>query len=365
MQWGLWQLWSSWNIKPLTIVGFGPHEWVAAAAAGVVEIEDTILVMQSLGRLATSAAETRELWALPNAESTPWKSAVLASQDAQIAADYGPAGVVLSVLKGRLDAVFSSLQDSNPRGIRIANSVIWPLTREDTSDYANIVSKLSYRRPQIKLVSGSQGRVVESEQLAHPDYWTKQALQPTRFGTVTKALDELGCQAVVQVGAGSELVAFGRQFRCPAFWLSSLQEDASCWTSLLKSLATLYVLGIEVDWREVEKPYWRCKVSLPPYAFDRERYWHEGANRQPNSVHEPKVHPLLGSRRASAGQEIVFETWLSPQHPAYLQEHSVYGVCVFPAAGIRRNGTCCGKAAIRKQSPYYCAIGDSAAASSL
>ena len=46
------------------------------------------------------------------------------------------------------------------------------------------------------------------------------------------------------------------------------------------------------------------------------------------------VHPLLGQRLATAGQEVIFEARWSATEPAYLGDHRVEEVALFPASGF-------------------------------
>lgn len=46
---------------------------------------------------------------------------------------------------------------------------------------------------------------------------------------------------------------------------------------ITNSLAALYASGVRVNWMEFYRDCERCKVALPTYPFQRERYWHEAA----------------------------------------------------------------------------------------
>ena len=56
---------------------------------------------------------------------------------------------------------------------------------------------------------------------------------------------------------------------------------------MLGSLARLYTRGVAVDWAGFDRDYSRRRVSLPTYPFQRQRFWVEGSNREP----EPEVSP--------------------------------------------------------------------------
>ena len=52
-----------------------------------------------------------------------------------------------------------------------------------------------------------------------------------------------------------------------------LHPSEAEWPRLLKTLGTLYVKGVGVDWAAFDAPYQRCRADLPTYPFQRQRYW--------------------------------------------------------------------------------------------
>ncbi len=48
------------------------------------------------------------------------------------------------------------------------------------------------------------------------------------------------------------------------------------WSTLISTLAQLYLQGVEVNWSGFEQGYFRQKVVLPTYPFQRTRYWIDG-----------------------------------------------------------------------------------------
>jgi thioester reductase-like protein len=69
------------------------------------------------------------------------------------------------------------------------------------------------------------------------------------------------------------------------------------------------------------------RVPLPASAFQRESYWIERSALPP-----PSAHPLLGRRLDTAVRDTIFETRFTPDSPAFLKDHLVYGVIVVPGA---------------------------------
>ncbi|MEM7259701.1 MAG: polyketide synthase dehydratase domain-containing protein, partial [Pseudomonadota bacterium] len=85
-----------------------------------------------------------------------------------------------------------------------------------------------------------------------------------------------------------------------------------------------------VDWQRFYNRSDR-KLTLPNYPWRYQRCWTEplvtGADGQ-------RYHPLVHRRIDNASQSIIFESTLSAQSPAYLDDHRVFGSVVFPASAF-------------------------------
>jgi acyl transferase domain-containing protein/acyl carrier protein len=135
--------------------------------------------------------------------------------------------------------------------------------------------------------------------------------------------------------------------------LPSLRQNIDNWQQILDSLSQLYLKGIEIDWSGLDRDYQRCKVVLPTYAWQRQRYWIETikegtengqqgigktvpffddrSQRQVESVNKI-IHPLLGQKLdlVDSDRQIIFESLISRSSPAYLDHHRVFGKIVLP-----------------------------------
>src|SRR5581483_10576472 len=101
---------------------------------------------------------------------------------------------------------------------------------------------------------------------------------------------------------------------------------------MLSTLAALAVHGIDVDWDGFERNFGRrARVALPTYPFQRERYWLPPATKPRAAMSaSDAVHPLVHRRVRSASRDVQFESDLSGASPAFVGDHKVYGLVVFP-----------------------------------
>ena len=92
-----------------------------------------------------------------------------------------------------------------------------------------------------------------------------------------ETLHQEGYKVFVEIGPKPILLGMGR--RClregVGVWLPSMRPGQDDWQQILLSLAQLYVRGVAVDWSGMSRNDTRCKVVLPTYPWQRQRYWME------------------------------------------------------------------------------------------
>jgi NAD(P)-dependent dehydrogenase (short-subunit alcohol dehydrogenase family)/acyl carrier protein len=109
--------------------------------------------------------------------------------------------------------------------------------------------------------------------------------------------------------------------------------------ALLHAVGALYVRGIDVRWGALFPSGGRC-LTLPTYAWQRERYWVESAARDEPAGRsagiDDEVHPLLGRPFTPSLQPGTYywEQSLSATSFPYLSHHQVQGEIVFPGSGL-------------------------------
>ncbi len=96
-------------------------------------------------------------------------------------------------------------------------------------------------------------------------------------------------------------------------WLSGLTKETSDWQGLLKSLASLYVQGANIDWLAFDKNYSRQRVPLPTYPFQRQRYW---ISKEELQVGEPKTSLEIPAISTSEATPTPLEVKSEPVAPA-------------------------------------------------
>ena len=62
VEWGLWELWRSWGVKPDAVMGHSVGEYVAATVAGVMTLEEGLGLIAERGRLMQQLPQDGEMY---------------------------------------------------------------------------------------------------------------------------------------------------------------------------------------------------------------------------------------------------------------------------------------------------------------
>jgi acyl transferase domain-containing protein len=116
------------------------------------------------------------------------------------------------------------------------------------------------------------------------EYWYRNARETVQFEPTVRALLERGHRAFIEISPHPTLVtalieATEQALSQPASTalIGTLRRNDGGAARFLSSLAELWVGGATVDWSAILTGAPAQRVPLPPYSFQRQRYWHEPA----------------------------------------------------------------------------------------
>ncbi|MGW4502278.1 type I polyketide synthase, partial [Micromonospora sp. NPDC004336] len=248
------RLWAALGVRPAGVVGHGPGEIAAACVAGALSLADGARVVALRGRaLADSAPHAEAVDRAPHggaADSAPHAEAV----------DRAPRGEAAD------SAPHAEAVDGAPHGEAAAGRL------------AAGLAGIAGRPAETPYWSASTGRPLDTAGL-DADHWCRDPRETADLARVVRGLLDEGHQVFLEVGphpvAGPAIRAAADAAGREAVVVDTLRRDAGGWPRLLTALATLHAHGVEVDWAAVHGPRTGPPVSLPTYAFHRQRYWPE------------------------------------------------------------------------------------------
>ncbi|TVP47770.1 MAG: SDR family NAD(P)-dependent oxidoreductase [Gemmatimonadales bacterium] len=337
-EWALSQLWRSWGVEPVAVLGHSLGEYAAACVAGVLPPEDGIRLVAERGRLMGSLAPGGRMLSVRSDAATVEAVVRKLGDAVAIAAVNGPANVVIS---GSAEGVASARAELEGRGVEtralhVSHAFHSALVEPVLEPLEALVRGFDFRAPGLRLISNVTGREAGAAELGSPSYWRRHAREPVLFDNSMRRLAALGVNVFVEIGPSPVLLGMGREVLpdLEALWLPSLRRGTADWDRLLDSLASFYVRGGDVDWSGFHAPGVRRFVTAPTYPFQRERFWLDEPPATPSPVPRNSGrdtgHPLLGHEVRTATEERVFEVHLDSDTPGWLGDHRVRGAAVVP-----------------------------------
>ncbi|GAX39731.1 beta-ketoacyl synthase [Tolypothrix sp. NIES-4075] len=287
LEYALVQLWKSWGIHPDTVMGHSVGEYVAATVAGVLSLEDGLKLIANRSRLMQSLPAGGEMVAVFADEASIRAIIEIDNNKVAFAAFNGPRNTVISGEAQAVQAICADLEAAGitTKKLQTSHAFHSPLMEPILTQFREVAATVNYTAPQIPIISNVTGERLTSEEIS-PDYWCRHLRSPVEFAKSLKTLHASGYEVFVEIGPKPTLLGMGRnclpdvETRLIAF-LPSLRQGQSDWRVLLQSLSELYVRGANVDWSGFDRDYPRRRVVLPTYPFQRQRYWVEKAESQP------------------------------------------------------------------------------------
>jgi acyl transferase domain-containing protein/acyl carrier protein len=326
VEYALAELWKSWGIVPSVVMGHSIGEYVAACVAGVFSFEHGLMLVRERARLMQLLKNAGAMASVFAEKEKVSQFVERYADELSIAAINGPKQTVISGSPEALKNVLSDLNSAgiNGQSLAVSHGFHSPLMRPMLGEFSQAARSVKYEKAKIGVVSNVTGKV-SFDEVASADYWCRHILAPVDFAGGMNCLNDLGCEALIEVGPKPTMLSMGKH--CipneGKLWLPSLLANRPNWAILLDSLASLYVRGAAVDWVGFDRDYARRRVHLPTYPFQRRRCWIEAGA----GAHE-KAHPLLGRRLpelANLSGTHVWEAELNYHSQPYLTGHQIFG----------------------------------------
>jgi acyl transferase domain-containing protein/NAD(P)-dependent dehydrogenase (short-subunit alcohol dehydrogenase family) len=332
IEYSLAKVFQDWGVIPDLLLGHSIGEYAAACIAGVFSLEDALRLVAARGRLMQSLPAGGQMVSCATDEATVCE-AIGTSPLVSVAAVNGPSSIVLSGDGPAVDNVVERLNQQGVKttALKVSHAFHSPMMDPILDEFRAVASQVDFQPPNIMLISNVTGKPWDVAQLC-ADYWVDHLRGAVRFADGIAYAQSKKFQTFVEIGPRPTLMGLGRASVPPDYgtWLPGLKPDSE-WPTLIASVAELYVRGIEIDWQRFYAPDQPKRMQLPNYPWRYQRCWTDvvttGANGQ-------RLHPLVHRRIENASSSFIFESTLSTNNPAYLDDHRVFGSVVFPASAF-------------------------------
>ncbi|HEY5285511.1 MAG TPA: SDR family NAD(P)-dependent oxidoreductase [Solirubrobacteraceae bacterium] len=339
-------LWRECGVEPAAVVGHSQGEIAAAHIAGGLSLQDAarLVVLRSRALVGLMGRGGMASVALAPEELEGWLERC--EGEVSVAAVNGPRSVVVSGERRALDGLLSELVDGGVRAreIPVGYASHSAQVEEIRAELLDACAGLAARSGEVPFISTVTGEQLDTGEL-DGEYWYRNLREPVRFEGAVRGLLEEGYRAFVEISphpvltvAVQETVEEALPEPSEVVLAGSLRRDQGDEQRFLASLGEVWVRGVEIDWERVFAGSGARRVELPPYAFQRERYWLESSPARAKDVsaigQASAEHPLLGAMVALPGEGWLFTGQLSMQEHPWLADHAVLGRVLLPGTAF-------------------------------
>lgn len=336
-EFALSELLISWGIRPRMVMGHSLGEFVAAVVAGALPLDAVLTLVAERGRLMQSLPGGGAMSAIALPEAAV-RDLLQQYPALDLAAVNAPASCVVAGPEADVQSMLEAAKAAGAHATRLAVSHAFHSRLMDPilEEFKRAAGSLSVSEPTISVISNRTGDVIGARQLGDASYWRDHLRNTVRFADGVATLGRLGVGLVIEIGPTPALLGQAQEsFAHPGTrWLPTLRRGRDELLAISECIAGLYTSGAEIDWYAVHAVQSTRRVALPTYPFQRERYWKNLREAEGLSHRTPTRwrHSLLGGR--VAGALPTFEGEVGIASPAFLSDHRIFGVPLFPATGF-------------------------------
>ncbi len=326
------------GITPTAVIGHSVGEVAAAWTAGALSLEQAVNVIhyRSQAQGLTKGSGRMAAVGLGRDALTEVLSELGLKEKVEIAGDNSPGN---STVAGNLEDLESlkAVMDAQSRFYRILDlDYAFHSTAMDSIE-SNIQLSLSELNPtptSIPYISTVTGNVLEGESLT-ASYWWDNIRQPVQFNKGINCLIEQDVNTFLEIGAHPILRGYITDCLTDAGHsgtvIGSLKRKHDSEDHLYQNALKVILSGVKIDTEQLF-PVAVPSVKLPPYPWQRQRYWYPLTSEGYDLVNRKLEHPLLGYRLKDS--DIIWENNLDTSELPYLADHVVDEAVVLPAAAF-------------------------------
>lgn len=293
----------SYGVTPTALAGHSIGELVAAAVAGVFDLETAIRVVAKRAQLMHAAPAG----AMVAVAASPDDIAIHLTDDVDLAAVNEVGSCVLAGPEQAIRDVINRLAGAGIVARRVRTSHGFHSQAMDSvlEPFTEFLSTLTLHAPAIPMLSNVTGTWMTDAEATDPSRWSRHIRSTVLFADEIQTLLADPDRVLLEVGPGGSLT--GSAVRMPG-WSDTHRavrlmrhpvQTRDDHDVFLLALGQLWAAGTDVDWTRLYGDHPQ-RVTLPGYSFARQRYWIEsdaaGARRPAGSgpVTTTETQPAAG-----------------------------------------------------------------------
>lgn len=323
VEYALAQLWMSWGIQPIAMMGHSIGEYVAACLSGVFSLEDALMLVAARGQLMQQLPAGSMLAVpLPAAEIQPLLGSALS-----LAAINGHSTCVVSGPTEAIDALQLMIDaklaasDLSCRRLHTSHAFHSPMMEPILAPFKARVAQVKLREPKIPYISDVTGTWMTAQDATDPDYWALHLRQTVNLDAGLQTLFKDPSHLLLEVGPGRTLTTLVKRNvakHAEQIAIASLRhpkDKQADLTVLLNALGQLWLNGASIDWASFYVREQRQRLPLPTYPFERQRYWIE----PPTQAENGRTAPGLSGKQSDVTHWFYLPFWKPSLQPIFPQ----------------------------------------------
>ena len=202
IEYSLAQLWRSWGVEPVAVLGHSLGEYAAACVAGILPLDDALHLVAERGRLTETLAGDGMMAAVFAREAVVAAEIARSGGALTIAAYNGPEHFVVSGERDAMAAMVERLRDSmiRVRPLYVSYAAHSPLVDPVAQAFRPVLETVRFHPNRIALVSNVTGAFAGPDEVGRADYWCTHMREPVRFAQSIEALAVQGITHCIEVG---------------------------------------------------------------------------------------------------------------------------------------------------------------------
>ena len=354
LQWALTALWKSLGIEPQIVVGHSVGEIAGACVADALSLEEGVRIIYQRSRLQKELQGRGEMLAVGVSSIEAEELIESYGDGLSIAAVNSPLSATISGESEDVDRLQATLEDRRLFCQKLHTGIAYHSGQMDgiRDEFLASLNGLSPAKTRVPLLSTVTGAQADGTEL-DAGHWWRNIRSPILFNRIFEQIPGEGEALYIQIGPhpvlSSAIYENLAQYGRTGHALASLRRDRDAWDVLLESVAKCYVHGHDIHWKRLVDPP-NTRVPLPPYPWQKERYWLDGLTTHPGGLDSQGgadrpggsggidgrfPRPLIGRAIESSvdPDSQVWERAISLASHPILADHTVLDRSIMPFAG--------------------------------
>lgn len=307
-EYSLARMWQALGVTPRAMVGYSLGEYACACVAGVLSLDDALMLAVEGQKLLSVLAPGPMLGvSLPEAELRP-----MLAPGVDIAMVSAPRQCVVGGTAEAVEALTHKLAAAGASFVPIALGYPFhtPLMEPFLARYREVLAKVRFHAPKIPYVSSVTGDWITAEQATDPAHYLRVGGATVRLAQGFETLFSLPQALYLECGPNQVMSSFlflqkGRpanplvasSLRDPRYATARTPTHAADQHALMSAIGRLWCAGVDIDWSALYEEERRLRVPLPAYAFESLRYWADPPAARPAAAVETERGKLSDPER--------------------------------------------------------------------